>query len=62
MNIKKINTWTNFFIILYVGMFFTYVFSPNPYIINKNINSTIKLEKVYKDKNGEKYKFQVDNN
>ena len=57
MNIKKINTWTNFFIILYVGMFFTYVLSPDPYIINKNINSTKKLKKVYKDKNGKKFKF-----
>ena len=57
MNIKKINTWTNFFIILYVGMLFTYIFSPEPYIINKNINSTKKLQKIFKDKKGGKYKF-----
>ena len=57
MNINKIDTWTNFFIILYIGMLFVYIFSPNPHIINKNINSTKKLKKVYKDKNGEKYKF-----
>ena len=30
--------------------------------MKKNINSTKKLEKIFKDKNGEKYKFQVDNN
>ncbi len=61
MDIQKFNTWTNFFIILYVGMFFIYIFNPNPVIINKNINSTKKLKKIFKDKNGEKYKFQVNN-
>jgi len=62
MDIQKINTWTNFFIILYFGMLVTYIFSSNPIVMKKNINSTKKLEKIFKDKNGEKYQFQVDNN
>lgn len=62
MDIEKINIWTNFFIIIYIGMLFIYIFSPNPIIINKNINSTKKLKKIFKDKNGEKYKFETDNN
>ena len=62
MNIKQINSWTNFFIILYFGMLFIYVFNPHPVIIKKNINSTKKLEKIFKDKNGGKYKFETDNN
>jgi hypothetical protein len=62
MDIQKINTWTNFFIILYFGMLVTYIFSSNPIVMKKNINSTKKLEKIFKDKNGEKYKFQLDNN
>lgn len=62
MDIQKFNTWTNFFIILYFGMLSTYILSSQPVIIKKNINSTKKLEKIFKDKNGEKYQFQVDNN
>lgn len=57
MDINQYNTWTNFFIILYVGMLYVYISSPQPVIIFKNIKSKKELKKIFKDKNGNKYQY-----
>ena len=57
MDINQYNTWTNFFLILYVGMLYVYITSPQPVIIFKNIKSKKELKKIFKDKNGNKYQY-----
>ena len=57
MDINQYNTWTNFFLILYVGMLYVYITSPQPVIIFKNIKSKKELKKIFKDKNGNQYQY-----
>ena len=57
MEINQYNTWTNFFLILYVGMLYVYITSPQPVILFKNIKSKKELKKIFKDKNGNKYQY-----
>ena len=57
MDINQYNTWTNFFLILYVGMLYVYISSPQPVILFKNIKSKKELKKIFKDKNGNQYQY-----
>lgn len=57
MDINQYNTWTNFFLILYIGMLYVYITSPQPVIIFKNIKYKKELKKIFKDKNGNKYQY-----
>jgi hypothetical protein len=57
MDINQYNTWTNFFLILYMGMLYVYIISPQPVILFKNIQSKKELKKIFKDKNGNQYQY-----
>ena len=52
----KLNSWTTFFIILYLGMLLIYLTIPNPVLINKVLKKKY-LKESYKDKHGNLYNF-----